>query len=376
MRYCSYGVATWLWHIAITTTNPNKIYSHSCHWQPASRLCSMLYQLTLTFSLLPLLPHSTSHPSVRQTNTTSHWLSSLELNIVFMSPLHSSALLGVGKKETCENEWASNNNKVTPCRDIICKHSSSNKMMPFNLAIPGQHTGWTSFQGLTTPPPQTLICIFHKGGNFATTGYLSKIKEISEHKCYITVNIMNYLIDMNIWVVTFTYLNWFKQSPAWNSCGNKKTRQINQYTFISAREIRYSSLISTIAAFIGCQIDWKLFLYPKNCTGPVSVCMKWIWFLFIKWRWDMYMCIHLLYVCVLFRVTEMLVCLLCGYAFCLPQWLFGPEALQWIGAEIRQNLRHFPSQLFPPLLPHSFLELQIWKLPPGQEASPQHPSEV
>lgn len=56
--------------------------------------------------------------------------------------------------------------------------------------------------------------------------------------------------------------------------------------------------------------------------------------------------------------------------------LFLPEALQWIGAEIRQNLSHFPPQLLPPHLLLSFQAQQTRKLPPGQETLPQHPSEV
>lgn len=50
--------------------------------------------------------------------------------------------------------------------------------------------------------------------------------------------------------------------------------------------------------------------------------------------------------------------------------------LQWIWAEIGQNLRHLPSQLLSPLLPFSFFALQRGKLPPGQETLLQHPSNV
>lgn len=73
---------------------------------------------------------------------------------------------------------------------------------------------------------------------------------------------------------------------------------------------------------------------------------------------------------------EMLVCCLYGYAVCRLHRQFLPEALQWMGAEIRQNLSHFPPQLLPPFFPLSFLAQPTWKLPPGQETSLQHPSEM
>lgn len=47
-----------------------------------------------------------------------------------------------------------------------------------------------------------------------------------------------------------------------------------------------------------------------------------------------------------------------------------------MGAEIRQNLSHFPYQPLPPLGPLSLFALQLWKLPPGAQTPTQHPSEV
>lgn len=58
-----------------------------------------LNPLTLTLNLLPL-PHSTSHPPNKYHGVLHQTVSSL----VFMSPLHSSALQGVGIQEKSENE--------------------------------------------------------------------------------------------------------------------------------------------------------------------------------------------------------------------------------------------------------------------------------
>lgn len=124
---------------------------------------------------------------------------------------------------------------------------------------------------------------------------------------------------------------------------------------------------------------FKTFLYLNNCMGPalcVCVCMEWILFIFIKWKWEIRRCFHLPFAQVQVSSPEMLVCCLYGYAVCRLHWQFLPEASQWMGAEIRQNLSHFPPQPLPPLVPRSFLAQQTRKLPPGQETSLQHPSEM
>lgn len=131
-------------------------------------------------------------------------------------------------------------------------------------------------------------------------------------------------------------------------------------------------MLSITTAFINSQ-RLKAFFFGllKIVWVHLCICMELMLFIYIKLMWEM--CIHFVFVCVTW-VIEMFVCM--DVQFVSYSDSFSQRFLQWIGAEIGQNHSHFPPQLLPPLLLLSFLAQQTWKLPPGQETLPQHPSKM